>query len=158
MGDLNRVGFRPMKAVLPIVAAAIVAGCISAAALASPVATESGKRVELIADCFKPKFKPKTVIIACGDASLGAKAMSWSTWTRKKADGTGTGLINDCNPDCASGTTKTAPMELQLSRPQLCSNGKRVFAKLRYIWTSGPPITDALATGTTPIGCKLAAL
>jgi hypothetical protein len=38
-------------------------------------------------------------------------------------------------------------MELQLSKPQLCSNGKRVFAKLRYIWTSGP-ISDAV-TGTT---------
>jgi len=147
-----------MKAVLPIVMAAIIAGCVSAVAPASPVATESGKRVELIANCFKPKFKPGTVIIACGDANLGAKAMTWQTWTRKKADGTGTGLINDCVPDCESGTTKTAPMELQLSRPQLCSNGKRVFAKLRYIWTSGPPFPDQLTTGTTPVGCKLAAL
>ena len=146
-----------MKAVLPFLAAAIVAA-FAAVAMANPVATESGKRVELIANCFKPKFKPKTVIIACGDASLGAKAMTWQTWTRKKADGTGTGLINDCNPDCASGTTRTAPMELQLSKPQLCSNGKRVFAKLRYIWTAGPPIPDALASGATPIGCKLAAL
>jgi hypothetical protein len=146
-----------MKAVPPIVVAAVVAA-FSAVALANPIATESGKRVELIANCFKPKFKPKTVIIACGDASLGAKAMTWQTWTRKKADGTGTGLINDCNPDCASGTTKTAPMELQLSKPQLCSNGKRVFAKLRYIWTSGPPISDAVASGAVPIGCKLAAL
>ena len=146
-----------MKAVPLIVIAAVIAA-FSAVALASPVATESGKRVELIANCFKPKFKPGTVIIACGDASLGAKGMTWSSWTRKKADGTGTGLINDCTPDCASGTTKTAPMELQLSKPQLCSNGKRVFAKLRYIWTSGPPISDQLTTGTTPIGCKLAAL
>jgi hypothetical protein len=146
-----------MKAVLTIVVAAIVAVCVSAAALASPVASESGKRVQLIADCFKPKFKPKDVIIACGDASLGARGMTWSVWTRKKADGTGTGQINDCDPDCASGTTKSAPMELQLSKPQLCSNGKRVFAKLRYIWTSGPP-TDALASGSVPIGCKLAAL
>jgi hypothetical protein len=146
-----------MKAVLTIVVAAIVAVCVSAAALASPVASESGKRVQLIADCFKPKFKPKDVIIACGDASLGARGMTWSMWTRKKADGTGTGQINDCDPDCASGTTKSAPMELQLSKPQLCSNGKRVFAKLRYIWTSGPP-TDALESGSVPVGCKLAAL
>jgi hypothetical protein len=146
-----------MKAVPLIVVAAVVAA-FSAVALANPVATESGKRVELIANCFKPKFKPKTVIIACGDASLGAKALSWNTWTRKKADGTGTGLINDCFPDCASGTTKTGPMELQLSKPQLCSNGKRVFAKLRYIWTSGPPTPDTTASGSVAIGCKLAAL
>jgi hypothetical protein len=148
---------RAVKAVPLIVVAAVVTA-LSGIALANPVATESGKRVELIANCFKPKFKPGTVIIACDDASLGAKAMTWQTWTRKKADGTGTGLINDCNPDCASGTTKTAPMELQLSKPQLCSNGKRVFAKLRFIWTSGPPISDAVASGSVPIGCKLAAL
>ncbi len=147
-----------MKAVLAILAAAIVAVGVSAAALANPVASESGKQVQLISNCFKPKFKPKSVIIACGDASLGAKDMTWSTWTRKRADGTGTGLINDCNPDCAHGTTKSASMELQLSKPQLCSNGRRVFAKLRYIWTSGPPITDTVASGSVPIGCKLAAL
>jgi hypothetical protein len=144
--------------VVPLIVVTAVLAAFSAVALAAPVATESGKRVELIANCFKPKFKPGTVIIACGDASLGAKGMTWSSWTRKKADGTGTGLINDCNPDCASGTTKTAPMELQLSKPQLCSNGKRVFAKLRYIWTSAPPIPDAVASGAVPIGCKLAAL
>jgi hypothetical protein len=147
-----------MRAVLLIVVAALVAICVSAAATASPVASESGKRVQLIANCFKPKFKPKDVIIACGDASLGARGMTWSTWTRKRADGNGTGQINDCNPDCASGTTKSAPMELQLSKPQLCSNGKRVFAKLRYIWTSGPPIAETVASGSVPIGCKLAAL
>jgi hypothetical protein len=96
-----------MKAVLLILVAAVVAPCLCAAAAASPVATESGKRVQLIANCFKPKFKPADVIIACGDASLGARGMTWSTWTRKRADGAGTGQINDCNPDCAHGTTRT---------------------------------------------------
>jgi hypothetical protein len=74
------------------------------------------------------------------------------------ADGTGTGQLNDCTPDCAHGTTKTAPVELQLSKPQLCSNGKRVFSKLRYIWTSGPPVPNTVTADTVPIGCKLAAL
>ncbi len=148
-----------MKAFLLGLTVALAALCICAAAFASaPVASESGKRVQLIANCFKPKFKPKDVIIACGDASLGARGMTWSKWTRKKANGNGTGQINDCNPDCASGTTKSAPMKLKLSKPQLCSNGKRVFAKLRYIWTSGPPIAETVASGSVPIGCKLAAL
>ena len=146
-----------MKAVPLIVVTAVLAA-FSAVALASPVATESGKRVELIANCFKPKFKPKDVIIACGDASFGARAMTWPTWTRKRADGTGTGQLNDCDPDCVHGTTVTAPMELQLSKPQLCSNGKRVFAKLLFIWTSGPPTPQTSASGAIPIGCKLAAL
>ena len=148
-----------MKAALTVAAAAVLAAGLSASAGASgPVAQESGKRVLLIANCAKPKFKPVDVIIACGDASLGARSMTWSTWTRKRADGTGTGQINDCNPDCAHGTTKSAPMELQLTKPQTCSNGKRVFAKLRYIWTSGPPIASTVASASVPMGCKLAAL
>jgi hypothetical protein len=146
-----------MRAVILIVVAIAVAA-LSAVALANPVATVSGKRVELIANCFKPSFKPKTVIIACGDANLGAKGMTWQTWTRKKADGTGAGLVNDCTPSCESGKTHTGPMELQLSKPQLCSNGKRVFSKLRFIWTSGPPTPDTVASGSVPMGCKLAAL
>jgi hypothetical protein len=136
----------------------IVLAITATAGASGPVASESGKTPLLIANCFKPKFKPNDVIIACGDASFGARALSWSAWSRKRADGTGTGQINDCNPDCVHGTTRTAPIELQLGKPQLCSNGKRVFAKLRYIWTSGPPISDAPPSGSVPIGCKLAAL
>jgi hypothetical protein len=146
-----------VKAVLLLGIAALVAlGASAAAGASDPVAGASGKTPLLIANCFKPKFKPADVIIACGDASLGARGMTWSSWTRKKADGTGTGQVNDCNPDCVHGTTRSAPMELQLSKPQLCSNGKRVFAKLRYIWTSGAPAGSA--NGSVPIGCKLAAL
>jgi len=124
-----------MKAVLLILVAAVAASCLCAAAPASPVATESGKRVQLIANCFKPKFKPADVIIACGDASLGARGMTWSTWTRKKAGGTGTGQINDCNPDCAHGTTRTwqagireAPLHLDLRAADRRHGGERFGA------------------------------
>jgi hypothetical protein len=148
-----------MKGVITVgIAAVTVLGIATPAGASGPGASESGKTPLLIANCFKPKFKPKDVIIACGDASFGARAMNWSTWTRKRADGSGTGQINDCNPDCVHGTTRTAPLELQLSKPQLCSNGKRVFAKLHYIWTSGPPTSDTVASGSVPIGCKLAAI
>jgi hypothetical protein len=152
-------GYDPaMKVLIAAGIAALTAlGIAGSAGASGPVASESGKTPLLIANCFKPKFKPADVIIACGDASFGARAMSWSSWTRKRADGTGTGQINDCDPDCVHGTTRSAPMELQLSKPQLCSNGKRVFAKLHYIWTSGPPV-GATASGSVPMGCKLAAL
>ena len=143
-----------MRGVSVILVALLAA--IGAAALAvadGPVASQSGKPPLLIANCLKPKFEPKDVIIACGDASLGARGMTWSSWTQKSAVGTGTGQINDCNPDCVHGTTKTAPMELRLSKPQKCSNGRRVFSKLRFTWTAGAPVgADTLAI---PFGCKL---
>ena len=93
------------------------------------------------------------MIIACGDASLGATGITWSSWTQKSAVGTGTGQINDCTPDCVHGTTKMAPMELRLSKPKKCSNGRRLFTKLRYTWTSGAPVGPASAA--IPFGCKL---
>ena len=121
-----------------------------------PVASESAKRPLLISNCAKPKFKPKSVIIACGDASFGARAMTWSVWSKKRAVGTGTGEINDCDPDCAHGTTRRAPIELRLGKPQRCSNGRRLFSKLHYTWTAGAPVGPA--TGSAPMGCKLAAI
>jgi hypothetical protein len=137
-----------MKAALMVAIAATLA-----AGASGPVAGASGKRPLLIADCFKPKFEPADVIIACGDASLGARGMTWSTWTRKSAVGTGTGQVNDCDPDCVQGTVKMAPMEIRLSKPQKCSNGKRVFSKLRYTWTVGTPAGPR--TNAIPFGCKL---
>jgi hypothetical protein len=135
----------------------VVALGVSASALASgPVAGESAKRPLLISNCAKAKFKPKNVIIACGDASFGARAMTWSLWSKKRAVGTGTGEINDCNPDCVHGTTRRAPIELRLGKPQRCSNGQRLFSKLHYAWTAGAPVGPA--SGSVPMGCKLAGI
>ena len=146
-----------MRLLLGLVITAAVAIGVAAAAFASgPVASESPKRPLLISNCAKAKFKPKNVIIACGDASLGARSMSWSLWSKKRAAGTGTGEINDCNPDCAHGTTRRAPIELRLSKPRRCSNGQRLFSKLRYLWIAGAPVGPG--SGSVPMGCKLAAL
>lgn len=148
-----------MKVSITVGIVALSALSIStAAAVNGPVTRESGRTPLLIANCAKPKFKPVDVIIACGDASFGARGMAWPTWTRKRAKGSGTGQINDCIPDCVHGTTRTAPIELRLSKPKRCSNGRRVFSKLRFIWTSGPPPPGTVASGSVPIGCKLAGL
>ena len=142
-----------VKAGLMLGLAAIISVTVATADANGPVAQESGKRPLLISNCRKAKFKPINVIIACGDASLGAREMTWSSWTHKSALGTGTGQINDCKPDCAGGTTKTAPMQLFLTKPRKCSNGKRLFSKLRYTWTSGAPVGPNSAA--IPFGCKL---
>jgi hypothetical protein len=61
-----------MRRLIAVGIPALIVLAITATAGASgPVASESGKTPLLIANCFKPKFKPKDVIIACGDASSG---------------------------------------------------------------------------------------
>src|SRR5436190_2518874 len=145
-------------------AALLAAGAIIAAigassvATAGPVAGSSGKLPLLIGNCAKPKFKPANVILACGDASLGAQGVTWSSWTRKKAVGAGTGQLNDCKPNCAQGKTKTAPMQLRATKPHTCSNGRRIFTKLSYTWTSGAPVGNVPDSGSVPVGCKLAGI
>jgi hypothetical protein len=138
-----------VKTVLLVVVAATLWVAVGAA-------DASAKRPLLISNCAKAKFKPINVIIACGDASLGAKEMTWSRWTHKTALGTGIGQVNDCDPSCVQGTTKAAPMQLLLSHPRTCSNGRRLFTKLRYTWTSGAPVGPS--GGSVPVGCKLANL
>src|SRR4051812_24203986 len=147
------------RATLLIATAAIAAAGASAMAGASgPGAGAGGNRVLLVGNCAKPEFKPASVILACGDASLGATNVVWSSWGKKSASGAGTGQLNDCKPNCAQGKTKTAPMSLRASKPQTCSNGKRVFSKLAYTWTSGAPVGNAPDSGSAPVGCKLIGL
>jgi hypothetical protein len=135
------------------VKAVLVTALVAVLALGVGAAEAGAKPPLLIGNCVKPKFKPRNVIIACGDASLGAREMAWSSWNQKTALGTGSGQVNDCDPDCVHGTTKDAPMQLLLSHPRRCSNGRRLFTKLRYTWTSGAPVGPA--SGSVPVGCKL---
>jgi hypothetical protein len=119
-------------------------------------ATAGAKPVRAISNCKSARYKPVQFIIACGDAGLIARNLSWSSWTKSEAVGAGTGDINNCNPDCASGGRLSAPISITLSKPRTCSNGRRIFTSLFYRWTgavpTGPP------SGSVPIGCKLFAI
>jgi hypothetical protein len=58
------------------------------------------------------------------------------------------------SPTALRARTKTAPIQLRLSKPVKCSNGKQVFAKVRFTWTQGAP-SKFPDTGSVPLGCKL---
>ena len=143
-----------LLALLCIPTAAITIGTTVAEAAGGPVAAASGPKPLLVSNCAKAKFKPANVILTCGDASFGATAMVWSSWTQKNAVGTGTGQVNDCMPNCASGKTKSAPIQLKPGAPRKCSNGRRIFTKVKYTWLKEVPQGQP-ATGSIPLGCKL---
>jgi hypothetical protein len=44
---------------------------------------------------------------------------------------------------CSSAATRSAPIELRLSKSRRCSNGQRLFSKLHYTWTAGAPVEPA---------------
>jgi hypothetical protein len=141
---------RASRAILILAAVSVVS------LLWGGAATASAKQVRAISNCKSPKYKPAMFIIACGDAGLIAQNLSWSSWTRNQAVGAGTGDINTCNPNCASGNHLSAPISLTLSKPRTCPNGARIFTKLFYRWTGAVP--TGVPSGSVPIGCKLLAL
>jgi hypothetical protein len=142
--------------------AVLATGAISVAgagAAGGPSATASGKLPLLIGNCAKPTFRPANLIFTCGDASLGATNVVWSSWNQTSADGAGTGQLNDCNPNCAQGKPKTGPISVHVSKPVTCKkSGRRIFTKLSYTWTSGAPVGNVPDSGSVGVGCKLASL
>jgi len=55
-------------------------------------------------DCGgRPRYKPRTIIVACGDGNLWLQAITWSSWTSSSAKGVGVYHWNDCIPQCYRG-------------------------------------------------------
>lgn len=146
--------------VVTSITCALTGGATASALAGSGDASTSASRVLLVSNCNKAKFKPPSVVLTCGDAGLIAKGLTWSEWTGKSASGEGTGIVETCVPDCATGGTRRGAIELTARRPQLCSNGQRVFSKLHYTWTDGAPKGPdgkpvGPDSGSVPLGCKL---
>ncbi len=146
-----------LSAALLVVAAALtLTGSVGIAAGGGERAETAapGKRPLLISNCVKPRFEPKKVVLACGDAGLIAKGLDWSRWTNKGATGTGVGLFETCDPNCATGPTVRAAIELVLSKPAKCKGGPRLFTKIKYSWPSGAP-QGAPSSDSIPLGCRV---
>jgi hypothetical protein len=131
-----------------------LAGTIVAAAAAMPARTE---RTYVSSDCAGAAFKPREVILTCGDAGLVATKLQWTQWSPNSARGAGVGEEKVCTPNCAEGRVARGPMRLSLSRPRLCAqDGKRHFTKVHYAWPDGAPGSGP-KQGTIPLPCSILA-
>lgn len=86
------------KALIAIAAAGTLALVISASAGAGGTVVYAPK------DCTTPKVEPKRITLACGDDGILLKHMGWNNWNADKAKGQGQLFVNDCDPNCASGS------------------------------------------------------
>lgn len=76
---------------------------------ASPYAT-------VLVSCFqRPLVMPGDVLLACGDGNDRIGGLTWSSWGRNSAVGTGYEEVNDCDPTCVDGTFHTYPVTVALS-------------------------------------------
>ena len=122
---------------LVLALAVVMVGTAGVVATAQPTATASS--VTRASSCGNLKYMPSKIVIACADAGLTATNLTWTRWTHKVADATGTGVAKTCIPDCASGGFENAPIALHLNKPRKCDRGGRVFRAGHWAWIGTPP-------------------
>jgi hypothetical protein len=104
-------------------------------------ASAAGERVLLLYNCERGRFKPRRVIITCADENFRVRGITWSSWTTTAARGRGTALVNDCKPNCASGTFKSYPVRLRAFRPRETGGcvPNSLFTRLGWRFPKGKP-------------------
>jgi hypothetical protein len=118
------------------------------------VAAASGASHVRIPSCGnKPDYKPRTVIMSCGDGAFRIVKLTWSTWGKKTAVGSGTAKIVSCDPNCAEGKVKSYKVKLTASKPVACSKGNRQFLRLTYTFPDKKP-SGSLRTDTVNRPCN----
>jgi hypothetical protein len=103
-------------------------------------ATSAGSGKSLAINCDREQFKPKRIVLACGDAGVWLGKLKWSSWTGSTASATGTYNENTCVPDCAAGKIKSYPVKVTLSHPKTCSiQANPAFRRAALTYTGKRP-------------------
>jgi hypothetical protein len=66
-------------------------------------------------DCEYPEHKPEAITLTCADGGLYVDQISWKSWNKSGASGTGTFYENLCEPSCAEGEQVSAPVNITLT-------------------------------------------
>jgi hypothetical protein len=85
-------------------------------------------------DCVgRPHFRPRSIIVACGDGNLQLLRLRWSRWTSSVATGGGVYHWNDCIPQCYRGHFHSrAGARVEVYRVTRCrSKGFLQFTRMR---------------------------
>jgi hypothetical protein len=85
-------------------------------------------------DCESAEYKPESITLTCADGGWSIQGITWSTWTEKGADGTGTWKENLCKPNCAEGKIAEAKVNIKLS--DLTSNKGKFYLRTVDISTT----------------------
>jgi len=94
--------------------------------------------------CQEGAYRPRSVIVTCGDANFRLRKIRWRGWTRNVATGRATAMANDCTPSCVAGTFRRYKVAVRAYRPRRCpESGRYQYTRLRirFIgrkWNPGP--------------------
>lgn len=96
--------------------------------------------------CETITTKPDVATPNCADFGEAVFDIKWSQWSAKGAQGEGTYSINDCNPDCASGTRSSIPVNVFLK--DLYTDGSRYFLRNFSYEARDSKVIEQLSPGT----------
>jgi hypothetical protein len=131
---------RPM---LCLLAAAALAGCggtNDSGVTTAPTPSGGGADVVFPGNCNSGLTQePASVVVACADQGITVEGIQWQAWGADEAIGNGTAQVNDCNPDCVSGSLKSYDAaQLKLSAIDSCS-GHPQYTSLELSFTDQAP-------------------
>jgi hypothetical protein len=111
------------------------------ALLATPsIAAAAGSGRTLAINCGQEQFKPKKIVVACGEGGIWLSKLKWSSWNGSQASASGSYNANDCTPDCAAGHVHSYPVKVMLSKPKTCpSQTARAFKQAALTYTGTRP-------------------
>lgn len=112
---------------------ALMAGGIALAA--SPASAAPRAQVN---NCGELEIKPTDLVLSCADANAMLTELTWRGWSNSRATGVGTYEVNDCQPTCVAGTTRSYPVRVVLGTPKV-QDGTRVLSKLTMSFTKKSP-------------------
>ena len=122
---------------------AVILSIVACGSSSSPSLTTSKASAVGITDCFNNTVvQPKSLILACADAGIGASGLVWQGWGKATSTGHGTINVRVCVPNCAASTkVRHAPGTITVSRIVVCPDGRRRYTRLTYNYsgnTFGP--------------------
>jgi Excalibur calcium-binding domain len=113
-------------------------------------------RVYFPSRCFNPRYRPRSVIVACGDGNLQLKRLHWRDWNTRVARARGIARLNDCIPYCAAGHFHSLRVRAKLYARKRCANvGRYVYTKLRYTFRGRLPHWVGRRRGAARFPCAL---
>ena len=94
----------------------------------------------LAPNCTRAQYKPKELTLACNDGSYYLIKLKWTSWTTRKATGSGLAEVNDCTPNCAAGHFHAYRVSVTLTKPKRCNKLKhRIFGHIGEVFPRKHP-------------------
>ena len=92
--------------------------------------------------CGIVDYKPGVFFKSCSDGGMAVGQIEWESWSQDGARGKGIYAINDCTPDCKTGTLIKVPVTVVLtgSKPLDEVRGKRVLNHIQIATADKKPL------------------